>query len=30
MNRSGYIVQWHDYMEDALILEKEKAMKQLL
>ena len=26
-NRSGYIVQWHNYVEDALILEKEKAIK---
>ena len=26
--RTGYIVQWLNYVEDAFILDKEKAIKQ--
>ena len=29
-NRAGYNVQWLTYIEDALILDEEKAIKKLL
>ena len=28
-NRVGYIVQWFNYIEDAFILDKEKAIKKI-
>ena len=28
-NRTGYIVQWFNYMEDAAILDAEKAIKKV-
>ena len=29
-NRAGYIVQWFNYVEDAFILDEEKAIKKKL
>ena len=29
-NRAGYIIQWFKYVEDAFILDKEKAITKLL
>ena len=27
-NRAGYIVQWHNYVEDLFILDEEKGIKK--